>query len=657
MRKKLMRQFCIVLALVLAFTLVSACRNEPTPDTAPPPTPDSPSPEIVVPPPVAQDPLPIPSAFNEAPMLAEKVAAGTLPRVDDRLPVVPKIADDLAIGDFVFEIGKYGGTLRHGSFIPNVDLQAAIGNTEPLVTAPGIYGDIITPNLVFYEVSADQKTFTFTLREGHKWSDGELLTTDDVAFAWFDVMLNEEITDPQAIPPYLRDGGVPGANPGTMTIIDEHTFQISFSVPYGGFLVNLAIVGWRNYVELIKPKHYLMQYHATYADPGELAKLMDEGDHETWAMLFGEHDVRNILEYGGSVRSIGFPTLSPWMCIFNDSTTYRFERNPYYFKIDPEGNQLPYIDYFESTFYGNMDTFMLAIAAGDVDYTSAGEMPYMEMFVDNAEQNGYYAHVMSHFNTPAVIAFNYTYDDDNFQEVVGDIRFRQALSYAINRNDINDALYWGMGTLTSWNDPEYNPDKANALLDEMGLDRKDSAGFRLGPDGKRFTVNLEFPVMIAGQDQMMQMIQNMWHQVGVFTDFKVMDMTLFNNNWNANDVQVTLRNGSFNFWWMDELLQAFIGAEWWRWFTTNGDLGIEPPEEVLTYFNLIAGRMAQSIEEIVNVTFPSLRRMNNEHYFYIVIIDRTVTPLIANRSLRGYNLDGFAMANSFAIEQYWYDTP
>ena len=206
--------------------------------------------------------------YQESPMLAALVASGDLPPVEERLPVEPfVVGQGVLIEDkyLDFEVGEFGGTLRlvHDRVGWNPDVFI-MGN-EPLVSAPtgdisvkGIRGNI----LLGYEVSDDNRVFTFRLREGLRWSDGAPITMDDVLFAYEDVLMNENIT--ASVPNWLRAGNSSDGAPMVLEMVDPWTFRITFEEPYGGFLAQLAIVIWQGYQYILKPKHYLEQFHADY---------------------------------------------------------------------------------------------------------------------------------------------------------------------------------------------------------------------------------------------------------------------------------------------------------------------------------------------------------------------------------------------------------
>jgi peptide/nickel transport system substrate-binding protein len=196
------------------------------------------------------------TTYNQAPMFDELVANGELPPVEERLPEVPRVTHEILDEYLTPEIGNYGGTLRLATQVVNWDADGFIGQNEALLTMASAASDDITPNIVEnYEVNDDQTEFTFTLRKGLKWSDGEPVTMEDFRFTIEDVIFNEELTP--VIAAYMRDGGVGSGDPFTFEIIDDWTFKLSFKEPYGGFAVHLSIAGWKGYTDLLKPAHFL----------------------------------------------------------------------------------------------------------------------------------------------------------------------------------------------------------------------------------------------------------------------------------------------------------------------------------------------------------------------------------------------------------------
>ena len=191
--------------------------------------------------------------------------------------------------------------------------------------------------------------------------------------------------------------------------------------------------------------------------------------------------------------------------------------------------------------------------------------------------------------TPIGFHLNLTLPDENWRAVTGDVRFRQALSYAINRPEILKTFYLNQfAHLPSEANPaEFDLDKANALLDEMGMDKKDDEGFRLGPDGKRFTILFEMSDLSEDHVPMSELIAEYWKKAGISTTVKKIDSTLRSERATANEIQASGIWPVVDMWhfaaWTD-YLPGDYGILWQQWYNTQGKQGEEPPAEVKKLF-------------------------------------------------------------------------
>jgi peptide/nickel transport system substrate-binding protein len=205
--------------------------------------------------------------YKEAPEMAELVAAGKLPPVAERLPENPFVVGpgvEVRAEDLDWEVGKYGGVLTSVTANPELDWTLRDAAMEGFLSSPAHTTTNIKPSLAeSFTVNDDATEFVITLRKGTKWSDGTPVTTEDVRFAYEDVMLNEELTP--TIPATYRAGGRPGAEPMKLEIVDEYTFKMTFAAPYGRFLRFLGVgqVWGGQYTDLLKPSHYLKKYHTS----------------------------------------------------------------------------------------------------------------------------------------------------------------------------------------------------------------------------------------------------------------------------------------------------------------------------------------------------------------------------------------------------------
>ena len=530
-------------------------------------------------------------AYGESPLLADRVAAGELPPLEERLPIEPYVAgkDELVVG-LEIQTGEYGGTIRLPSDSPSGDPHIYIAMNEPLIWAPGafeydlgIHGNVARD----WEVNEDDTVFTIYLRRGLKWSDGVPVTTEDVRFSYEDVLLNEEITP--VFPTWLRAGNRGSGTPMQIEIVDDYTFKIIFDEPYGSFPAQLAIAGWHSYAEFLRPKHYLSQFHIKYTPLEELQPLMAEESitDDQWFNLFNDRQLGPNLWKLTNEGGLGHPSLTPWIMTKAESGVFTFERNPYYFKVDAAGNQLPYIDGILSEVVQDRETMFARALMGEFDYigerSSLKNLPLMA----EAEQQGRVKVLLPRMHrTPIDFKLNLTYDDPVWREVTGDVRFRQALNYAINRPEILKTFYLDQFAVLpkETTNPEYSQAKANQLLDEMGMDQRDAEGYRLAPGGEPFSILFELGALSQDHIPMGELIAEYWKAVGVNTAVKAGDWTLINQRVQANEVQATGVWAHEDIWpsagWDDYLPHNQWGIEWNTWYVSAGANGVEPPQAV-----------------------------------------------------------------------------
>jgi len=602
--------------------------------------------------------------YNEADMLKVKVAAGELPPVEERLPKVPLVLssewNEIPEGDLDFEIGQYGGTIRMVHPFTKWCGDLYIMDREPLLRAPGIGVEDIRGNILKdFEVSKDNKVFTFHMREGLKWSDGYPVTTEDVLFAYEDFLLNENLT--AVFPLWLRSGNKSDGEPMKLELIDGYTFRISFAVSYGRFPVQLAIASWRSYQDLLKPKHYLKRFHIRYTSLEEMKPLLEKeklGDQ--WWRLF----TAKALTWVGvdDPNCIDLPTLGPWMMVECKKGITTYERNPYYFKVDEAGNQLPYIDRLRQELVSNVEMGTMKILAGEVDFmrekTALKEMP---LYKENESKGGYRTVLLNQHINPTDVILNLTYPDPTWRKVVRDIRFRTALQMGINCEEIIDAIYYGSASLPTTVPSEFNLEKANGLLDEMGLDKRDAEGWRLGPGGKTFVIFFEicphWPEIVPTTELVMEH----WKALGIKTTMKTVDASLWFQDLAANKVQGIVINTSPCLWrsgaWDDYLPKTYNykAPLWQQWQLTGGEMGEEPPAEVKRLFELnslftMALPGTPEDKKIGDEIFSSMYR----NIFYFITAEEVKAPLIVMARLENIPHGGFVIAANYSAEQFFF---
>lgn len=521
------------------------------------------------------------SKYGESPLLAAKVQAGELPPVEERLPLSPRVVEP------VEEIGQYGGTWRMVHIGASGDI--GVGNIK-WRERPGIYSQdytqIIPSAFEGWDVSEDATEFTFRLREGMRWSDGEPFTADDVMFWYEGEILNDELVPLK--PANLKRAG----KLGVFTKVDDHTVMVKFEEPYGAFV---------NFLPTLypyQPKHYLSQFHAAYADKEELDKRVAEAEFDTWSELWGAKTT-----YGNNP---GTPTLDPWVVRNTfDQPVQVLERNPYYYSVDTEGNQLPYIDRVERTLLPDLEAVLLKAIAGDIDFqsvriSSLGNRPVV---MEHQEQGDYrVVDVLMNTSNLGTIFFNYSHPNEELRKLFLSKDFRVALSIAIDREEISALLFKGIaepGHVTAsgpyydeanWNaNTGYDAESANKLLDDLGLAERDGEGFRLLPDGSRVTiVNLAFTPWPPDNVEMQQLVKDYWAAVGVEMIVTPTDGQLWVPRVRGTEFDVASYAHNYGAPGWPPFTQATFGVtggEYWavmwsNWFASGGQEGEEPPEEV-----------------------------------------------------------------------------
>jgi peptide/nickel transport system substrate-binding protein len=601
------------------------------------------------------------TSAKQSPDLAALVKSGSLPPLDERLPKNPKVLskarNEIPQGDLDLTIGRYGGIIRTTQPAADWQPDLFVGTDEPLCAAPGILAESIGGGVCeSFTVEDGGKTFVFNLRAGLKWSDGEPVTTEDVQFMYEDVLTNENITP--TFPAFMKTGNSAGGDPLVVEIIDSITFKVKFTEPYAGFPAFLAIAQWKGYTELMMPKHYMMQFHADYVPLADLEPMIKEASlpEGEWWTFFGSKRTNNWDVC--KERAIPYPTLNPWNISLFGTSTMEYERNPYYFKVDEAGQQLPYIDGLFSAVVADVEMAQLKVIAGEVDFLREdATIDNLALYKENEDKAGIRVQLLDMHVSPTDVVLNQTIDDPSWREVVQDVRFRKALSAATDRPTILDAVYFGFAEMPTSVPAEYDPDLANSLLDEMGMTERGADGFRLALDGKPF----EIPFLIS-QDAsdivpVTELIVENYKEVGVNASMKVVEGSLRDERDAANEQWARV---CWNHWtelWWGALWDANPGRGWGRlwqiWFDTNGEQGEEPPADVIEFMdwrNKSATAGGAEREEAI----AAWRKMMYDNVYVIVTVEHTAYPLIVNKKLQNVPTAGFAIAANFAMEQMYY---
>ena len=591
-------------------------------------------------------PAEAPSKYNESPVLAALVAEGKLPPVEERLPEEPMVVTPLE------NVGVYGGTIRvgtEGTRLTDGDcgLVGAI-QEQPLRITPNIQA--AAPNVLKdWTVSDDFMTVDCYMRKGMKWNDGEPLTSDDMLFTYEDWMLNTDLN------PVVASYFQPGGEVMKLDIIDEYHFRFTFAVPHPSFvLVNLAHrYGWWD-SEMFRPRHYLEQFHIKYnPDANDLATA---AGYDFWYQYWARQADPRV--------NIDRPVTKPFVAVRETPQTVFFERNPYFFMVDTEGNQLPYIDYVTNDRVADKSLLDPKIVSGQYDF--AGFQTSIQNYTtyqEAAEQGGYRLVLWrSGKGSDVVYNVNMNWPEDMVREVFSDIRFRRALSLAINREEINQIVYYGNGTPrqmtvipdsrhfkpeyeTAWAD--YDVDQANALLDEIGLAWNDDHSLRTWPDGSPMIISWDIYESETPKGPITQLVKEYWLAVGISIEYKSVTRTLLTQKIQGNQEPMSLWHGDETtdtlflrrpkFFTPENGDESCWGELWGLWYNTHGEQGEEPPAEIKQLYDW----MDEYNMTDANEPAASVLASNAENVWTIGTVGNAPQVLVVNKKIKNLTEAGY----------------
>jgi len=551
-----------------------------------------------------------PAKLGEAPMLAELVKAGKLPPVEQRIPEEPLVLKPMR------EIGKYGGTWRRGFTGPadGENFNRVMGAEKPLhVDYTG--NTVVQAVVKSWELVDGGKIIRLSLRKGMKWSDGAPFTADDWVFWYQDMYLNKDIT-----PTGTAEMSING-KPGEMVKVDETTVEFRFAEPYPMFVDVLsaftqmggghALGGtqWGGFMGPYAPAHYLKQFHPKYITVEKATEMARAAGMDGWNALL---KFKNNYQLNPEV-----PVVTPWRTVTPINTPlWSLERNPYYWGVDTEGNQLPYIDKVQLTLGENLEVINLRAIAGEYDEMGRHmDLSKLPVFLEN-QQKGNYRVVLDPGSGAAAVAIhvNQSYEADaEIRKWITNVDFRRALSMGIDRDQFNEAFFLGMGTPSSLMSEDNSPENAgpewrtkwstldvnqsNALLDKLGLTNKDAEGYRLRTDnGQR--LRLEVTTVAAAflpYASMMEMVAQHWKKIGINLDIKDTERALSVRKVANNEQQLYVWGGGDAdiFMWPRHDMPAepnepFSGTLYATWYASNGAQGKKPEDpELLKAYDML----------------------------------------------------------------------
>lgn len=657
-RKINRRDFLKVSAITFVGTVATACGVAPTP------TPEAAVPTKGV----------VAAGGKEPPLLQPRVDSGELPPLDERLPETPAVVGDRDA------IGVYGGEVRMIHFDPVWAVSAYDWNSERLLHYSDQDLRTIVPNIFeSWEVSPDGTTFTITMRKGMKWSDGEPLTTEDVRFFIEDVWFN---TDLYASPMWqLRFDGGANTSPATLEVIDDFTFKLTYAAPFGALPAHLTrweAVG--NWPSILGPSHFYKQFHNKYTDQAKLDEMAVANQLETWVQLYQQRSGPTqwgvgVWQFPSWLKETPFPTLAPWILAdIPQEGLIIMERNPYYWKVDVEGNQLPYLDTLRLDYITTGDAAKLKLAQNELDTLGMHDVTMAEYAFYKENETAGNFQVMDYISAMSdrevlfpqhVIRKEDGTPDDVMTEIAQHPNFVKALSVAIDREEINQSLLFGtarMGQLaplpsskyykeeygTAW--AQFDTALANQLLDEMGLDKKNAQGIRLRSDGQPLTYVIEQAGLRVGPltPKACELVASYWRDIGIDATSKEVQETLLSERMNNGQVHCTVWHADRctdllmpqDMQWFIPLPSAGQGgasslwANWWAAADKTAEGLVEPPDQIKKYYDLYA-QMTSTADEDERVKFgQEIFDGLAETPLGIGLILEVPAPLVFNKNMR-----------------------
>ncbi|MHC8508597.1 MAG: ABC transporter substrate-binding protein [Rhodospirillales bacterium] len=522
----------------------------------------------------------------------------SLPSVGDRLPDEP-----LVVAPYD-SIGKYGGVFDALS-------NATEAGTSDFLSTRHVnlvrYADdlqTIVPNVAKdWEWNSDYTQLTFFLRKGHRWSDGAPFTAEDVKF-WYDNLA----LDPNVIEK-AKDYVLVAGERMTVDVVNPQTVRFNLPAPKPGLLAHFAT----SYAQGFQPKHYLGQFHPAISSDAD-AKAKKLGFENGYAVImayYGNSDWTDTPspllanpDLVGKMPKAVMPTLEAFLTIADTTEGRHYVANPYFFMVDTQGNQLPYINEQDEVYINENEVRLLKLVNGEVDYKSQSvTLPAAPMLMDGADKGGYNVQLKPN-SKMSTFSFNLTSENLEKRKVFGNVKFREAMSIAINRDEINEVAYFGLGTPLQYTlfspNPDfvddkwpnhmigYAPDKAKKMLDEIGVVDKDGDGMRDLLNGDKFVLDIQFATQgVPGP--VVELVAQHWTNVGVQTTFKEVTPDEYRSNQSSNKLDIGVWEMGLPLSLVLGLNENFIppygnyfdirtGMLWAEYLESDGAKGVKPPD-------------------------------------------------------------------------------
>lgn len=606
-------------------------------------------------------------AYVGAPMFADAEKAGDLPPVAERLPEVPLVTE-------MPKIGRHGGEIRTLMSSPK-DSRILVAYSYARLLGYDTHFQLKPDILESYDIE-DGRIFTLHLRPGHKWSNGKDFTTEDFRFWWEDVANNGELFPVGPPSEMLVDGEKPRVD-----VIDDTTIRYSWSKPNTEFLPALARAAP---LYIYAPSKYLKKFHQKYADAAELEAAVADSGQPSWAALFNRR--------GNQYRNDNpkLPTLDPWVLrVKPPADRLVFVRNPYYHRVDAQGRQLPYFDQVVMD-VADGKLIPAKVAAGESDLQARYLRFDNYTFLKKAEKEGRFKlHLWDDSRGSNFALFpNLNCNDEVWRNLNRDVRFRRALSLGIDRHEINQAIYYGLGKEGANTVQEMSPlfksqyrlawaifdlSTANRLLDEIGLVSRDDEGFRLLPDGRRMTIIIDTAGESTEESDILELIKDSWTKLGIDLFTKPSQREVFRDRIFAGEAIMAVSYGVDNGIptinmspqeFAPSTQQQYMWPKWGQFIETSGTNGVETdmPEARELQDLLDEWRRAMDLDQR-HAIWDRILAIWSEQVYSIGTVTNIPQPVIVDRHIHNLPEKGMwawdpgAHFGIYRLDTFWRETP
>jgi peptide/nickel transport system substrate-binding protein len=613
-------------------------------------------------------------SIREAPALAARVTQQALPPLAERIGTEPMVVTPHETP------GRYGGALRtalrgggdHNAILRMVGPQGLVRWDARMVG--------VEPNVArAWQVNDAATQFTFNLRRGMRWSDGRPFTADDVLFAMNDLVLDRTFN------PTVPARYVAGGQPVKVEKLDAHTVRFTFAAPYRRFLSELATPLGQH--ATLYQRAYCGRFHPRYAQAQELAAAIKAGNHKDWAELLRARcgDIEIPARWANAER----PTIDPWVIsepYRGGATRVSLTRNPYFWQTDAAGRQLPYIDELQFFIISDIETILLKTLGGELDLQLRHiNLVANKPVIARAREKSALAFVDLEGTSASAVGlyFNLSHKNPQLRELFNRREFRVALSHAIDREEILEAVYLGVGEpfqvgpapkhplhnrQLSYQHTQYDVKRANELLDSIGLQRRDAQRRRLFADGRRVFFTIDYAVNNPEAGDVLNLVRRDLAAVGIDVGINAVERSLFYDRAarNEHDVGATIVPGALD---PAEDLRAIVAEhpldsrqslEWQRWYESRGARGQEPSASMKRRYELLDRWRAAPTPQAADALFAQMLQEAGDAFEVLGIVRNFSSPGVRRKNLRNVpspliNAWTFATPGAALPQQFFFE--